>query len=381
MERTPAQQSIELIEKSKNIIIALPSIPSTDAVAAGLGLFLALEKIGKKVKVVCSDFSLPPSHQFLPKSKEIHTDLTVLRKFIISLDLSRTRVQELSYNISQDSKLDIFITPKGGFFEERDVTTSASSYEYDLIVVLDAPELETLGKVYDDNTDFFYHTPIVNIDHNPANEYFGEINVVDLVATSTSEIVFELFRGFKEKLLDEYIATSLLTGIISKTKSFQSNNVTPKSLAISSHLIENGARRDDIIKNLYRTKSINTLKLWGRALARLKTDAEGQVVWTLLNKQDFQKSGAGASDLEGVIDELIINTPKAEIIMVIYESNHGVEVIVNTSRAIDGAALFKEFHPTGTRNFTKFFIANADLLSVEQRVLIIAKGYMQGKIS
>lgn len=380
MEQSLNQQSIDLIDKSSNIVIVLPRNPSTDAVASGLGLFLTLEKIGKKVKVACNEFELPPTHQFLPKSQEIHTDLTALRKFIISLDLSRTKVQELSYDIS-DKKLDIFITPKSGFFEPRDVSTSASAYEYDLIIVIDSPDLEALGKIYDDNTEFFYHTPIINIDHNPANEYFGEINIVDLTATSTSEIIFELVKeGFKEKPLDEYTATSLLTGIISKTKSFQSTTVTPRSLAISSYLIENGARRDEIIKNLYRTKSINTLKLWGRALARLKTEMNGKVVWSLLNKQDFIKSGAKENDLEGVVDELIVNTPEAEIIVALYESGtNEVKVIVNTVKAIDGFTVFKEFRPTGTKNFTRLNLPNKNLVEAEQIVLDKIRNFYRGK--
>jgi nanoRNase/pAp phosphatase (c-di-AMP/oligoRNAs hydrolase) len=378
MERSPIQQSVDLINKSKNIVIVLPNDPSTDAIASGLGLFLALEKIQKKVKVVCNEFNLPPSHQFLPKSQEIHTDLTALRKFIISLDVSRTKVQELSYDISSNEKLSIFITPKDGFFEPRDVTTSASTYEYDLIITVDAPDLETLGKIYDNNTEFFYHTPIINIDHNPANEHFGEINIVDLVATSTSEIVFETIKELKEGTLNEYIATSLLTGIISKTKSFQSTSVTPKSLTISSHLIENGARRDDIIKHLYRTKTISALKLWGRVLARLKTKQAGKIVWSLLNKQDFIKAGAQKSDLEGVIDELIINTPEAEIVVILYEDKTSISVIVNTVKVIDGFNLFKQYRPTGTKNFTRFVISNSNLLEVEQRVLKIIEQHYNG---
>lgn len=377
MGKTPIKQTIDLIGKSNNLIIGLPNNPSTDAVASGLAMFLVLEKLGKKVKVVCSGFNLPPQHQFLPKSKEIVSDLTALRKFVISLDVSRTKVQELSYDISNNKKLDIFITPKNGFFEERDVTTSASAYEYDAIIILDTPDLEGLGKIYDDNTEFFYHTPIINIDHNPANEYFGEINIVNLVATSTSEIIFELLKEL-DTGLDEYVATSLLTGIISKTKSFQTTSVTPRSLAISSYLIENGARRDDIIKNLYRTKSINTLKLWGRALARLKTEQNGKIVWSLLNKRDFDKSNAKEADLEGVIDELIINTPDAEVVVILYEPQEkNINVIVNSVKAIDGFGLFKKYRPTGTHNFTKFFIENKNLIDSEKEVLDVLRNYYQ----
>ncbi|MDD5039517.1 MAG: DHH family phosphoesterase [Patescibacteria group bacterium] len=377
MEHSTIQQAVDLIGKSGNVVIVLPRDPSTDAIASSLALFLVLEKEGKKVKVVCNEFNLPPSHQFLPKSKEILTDLTALRKFIITLDCTRTKVQELSYDISAKDQLNIFITPKDGFFEPRDVTTSASSYEYDLIVVIDAPDLESLGKVYDNNTEFFYHTPIINIDHNPANEYFGQINVVDLVATSTSEIIFEMLRSMKSNSLDEYIATSLLTGIITKTKSFQSASVTPRSLAVSSLLVESGARRDDIIKHLYRTKSINTLKLWGRALARLKTGHNDRIVWSLLNRQDFTKSGASESELEGVIDELIVNTPHAEAVLILYESGEkGIKGVASTAPSIDGLAVFKQFQPTGTRDFTRFVLPYADLLQAEQAMIDTVKPYI-----
>lgn len=375
MELSPYQQIHELLKKGNKIVIVLPKNPSTDAIASGLGLFLSLEKMKKMVRVVCNQFELPPYHQFLPKSQEILSDLTALRKFIIHLDLSKTKVKELSYDMTDD-KLNIYITPKSGFFDPRDISTSASKYEYDLIFVLDSPDLESLGDVYDENAEFFYHTPVVNIDHKPSNEYYGQVNLVDLVATSTSEIVFELVKEFKENVMNEYIATSLLTGIISKTKSFQSATVTPKSLAIASHLIEQGARRDEIIKNLFRTKSIATLKLWGRTLARLKTDFDGRLVWSLLGRQDFDLSGATGDHLEGVVDELMINTPNAEIVLLLCEKEEKkVDAIVNTIKNIDGLRLFSDFKPRGSRNFTSFEIAGKNIVEVESLILTKIREY------
>jgi len=377
MAKSPVQQIKETIQKAKNMVVVLPKSPSVDAIASSLGLAMVLRKINKKVKVVCSDYQVVPAHRFLPKSKEIHSDLTALRKFIISLDISKTKVNELSYDMNGD-KLDIFISPKDGFFESRDVSTSASSFEYDLIIMIDAQDLESAGRIYENNTEFFYHTPIINIDHNPANEHFGQINLVDLVATSTSEIVFELLKNLNKEAIDEYIATNLLAGIISKTRSFQSKAVTPKSLSIASYLIENGARRDEIIKHLYQTKSLATLKLWGRVLARLRTDLAGQIVWSLLNMQDFERSGASEDDLEGVIDELIVNTTGAEVIVLFFERKENeISVIVSTTKVIDGMTLFKEFKPEGTRNFTKFTILEKDLVETEKIVLKRVKEFLQ----
>ncbi len=369
MQNPPLKQVTDLLTRSSNILIALPSHPSTDAVAGGLALFLALEKLGKKTKVVCNDFDLPPHHQFLPKSKEIHTDLTALRKFVITVDMTRTKVEELSYDIAGD-KLNIYLTPKNGFYEPRDVTTSVSEYEYDLVVTLDCPDMESLGKLFEQNAEFFYHTPTINIDHNAANEHYGQVNYIELVATSTSEILFDVIKALGPQLLDEYIATGLLTGIISKTKSFQTNSVTPRSLSVASYLIEQGARRDEIIKHLYRTKSVTTLKLWGRTLARLRTDMDGRIVWSVLNRQDFERSGADDSELPGVIDELIINMPQAEVMMLMYEqADQKIGVIANTVRTVDALTILGPFGPTGTSRYATCALPGTTLAEAERKVL------------
>lgn len=376
MELNLNQQIKELTNKASDILIALPCQPSSDAIAAALSLYLALEKMGKRARVVCSQFELPASHSFLPKSKEIHSELSSLRKFIVSLDLSKTKVKELSYDIAGD-KLNIFITPKNGFFNEEDLSTSAGAFEYDLIYILDSPDYESLGPLYKNNVEFFYQTPVINIDHHPTNENFGQINLVELTATSVSEIIFELIREFGKGIMDEYIATGLLTGIISKTKSFQSPSVTPRSLAVASHLIDSGARREEIIKNLYQTKSITALRLWGRALARLKTSFNNRLVWSVLALEDFSKSGAETKDLEGVIDELIINSPQSEIIAILYEKKGGgVCGLINVPSQLNALLLFKDFNPVGSQDFVKMSFGNKNLIEAEKLLLEVVGKFL-----
>jgi nanoRNase/pAp phosphatase (c-di-AMP/oligoRNAs hydrolase) len=363
------EQIKETVEKSNTILIATAKKYNTDAIAASLALAMFLEKQNKRVKVVCAGYNLLPAHNFLPKSEEIVSDLTSLRKFIISLDVKKNKVEELSYDI-KDDKLNIYITPKSGFYEERDISTSSGGFAYDLIFALNTPDLDSLDQIYEENREFFYQKPIINIDHNPENEYYGQVNHVDLTATSISEIVFDLLKHFREELIDEHIATNLLTGIISKTKSFQSPQVTPRTLSIASHLIASGARREEIVKNLYRTKSISTLKLWGRALARLRADVNNRVVWTIINKEDFDKSQAKERDLRGVIDELIINTPEAKIVFILYEKgdNH-VYGIVSTEEKLDALEVLKRFNPKGTKDFTEFVLKNKTLEEAEKIIL------------
>lgn len=353
MDPTVLQHAITLIRERKTPLICLPKNASSDAIAGGLGLYLALGKMGKRPKVVSPGFTLPPGHSFLPKSDEILTDVAALKKFIITVDTAKAPLEELSYDIV-GQQLHVYLTPKQGVYEAKDISTASGSYSFDLVITLDAPNLESFGRLFDDNRDFFYHTPIINIDHNPANGRFGQIALVDLTASSTSELIFELLEASKEQLIDEYAATALLAGMISKTKSFQTPTVTPRSLAVASYLITSGARREEIIRNLYQTKSLSVLKLWGRALMRLQSSLGQQVVWTTLSAQDFKDSGGSLRDVPGVIDELIANTAGAEAIIVLAEERGATRVFLSTGKRIDAMSFFSAYKPEGSRHFITF---------------------------
>jgi len=374
MELAPLQQAAELINRSTNILVCLPVRPSPDAVASSLALYLTLERLGKRVKVVCSEFELPSNHSFLPKSDAIERELKNLRQFIISVDVSRAAVESLSYEINH-GKLDIYLTPKSGFFDRDDVTTNAGNFAYDAVVTIGAMDLDGLGAVARDNSEFFYAVPTVNIDHVGANARFGQVNVVDLTASSNAEIVFELIRALGVNVLDDQVATSLLTGIISKTKGFQAPSVTPRSLAVASHLISSGAKREEIIEHLFQSKSLASLKLWGRTLARLQSDLEGRVVWSLLSDQDFEKSGASETDLHGVIDEVISSIPTAEVIIILTgRANAPVWGVAGTTKDYDLRMMFPGSRPVGSHDRLVQWDADTnDLAAAEQTALQLAK--------
>jgi phosphoesterase RecJ-like protein len=369
MKESSFQQILDLVNNKENILVVMPTSPSSDAIASALALFLFLRKLNKKTRLVSDGFKLPDNHQFLPGIDEINTALTAARKFIIHLDTARTEVKELSYD-SERNKLNIYITPEKGFFEDRDVTTSSTSFDYDLIFIIGALDLESLGKVYEDNSELFYHTPLVNIDYHPENEYSGHINLVDITATACAEIIYDFIKFFQPDLMDEDIATDLLAGLIAKTKSFQISQVTPKSLAIASQLVNLGARREEIIKNFFQTKTMSTLKLWGRVLARLKDDFDHRLIWSLLNHQDFVKSDSREEDLSGVIEELIINTPQAEVILLLYEkADQKIAGIISASRRIDLKRFLEGVELTRDKNYFRLELESENILEAEQRIL------------
>lgn len=373
------QQIYEAIERSNRPLIVTRRNWEPDSIAAGLGVLKLMSRLEKQAHFVCEDFQSHDNLKFLPHLHEVQPGVKNLSNFIIKLDTSKIKLQDLSYDLKGEI-LEIYLSPQTGVWSQRDIRTQASDYKYDLIIAIDTPDLESLGRVYEENADFFYKTPIINIDASSANEHFGQINHVELTATSSSEVIYGIIDNINRNFIDDDIATLLLAGMITKTKSFKSTSVTPQTLATASQLVSLGARREEIIHNFYRTRSIQTLKLWGRALARLKADENVGLVWTKLTRDDFIHAGATRHDIEDVISELIINSPAARAIIILFESEDEVRGILHTERPLNAADLARNWQAEGETSRVRFTIPDSDLVGAEQKVTSHLKNELE-KIS
>ena len=213
-----------LLKKSKRILICGHQRPDADSIGSCLALYLAL---GSSKKNICfSKDSIPESFKFLPK-----------------IEVFEKKIDKTAIN---------------------------------LVIILDSGSLKRSAL---DGVSL--SLPTINIDHHHDNQNFGLINIVDQVS-STAEILYNLFLKLKIKITPE-IATCLLSGIFDDTDTFRTPNVTPQTLEIISHLLSSGARMKKIVKSLLYEKSLASLKLWGKAMARLKENKYG-MVYTLILK-------------------------------------------------------------------------------------------------
>lgn len=343
------QQIIEQIDKANRILITFGRDWKGDTIASALALKNWLAGRGKVADIIAEKTTRVLPFSFLPGYALISNELDNIRRFIISLNLTNAAVDQVEYRLEKQT-LDFIVSPKDGFFTASDISSRSSGFRYSLIFVLGTPDLESLGSIYDRDTEFFFKTPIINIDHSPANENFGQINFVNVKAVAVAEILYDLIATVPENKIDEDMATCLLTGLITSTKSFKTPNITPHTLTIASELITLGGRREEIINSLYRSRKLNVLKLWGRVLTGLKESLDGRLVWSLITNTDFSETKTDASHLTDIIDELIINMPKAQIIVLLYEDNTKSKAIVYSIRNLNALELTEAVKSTGTRN-------------------------------
>lgn len=324
MAFTPQQQAITLIQNSTRILLMPSCPPDGDSLGSALSLYLVLKKMGKEPTVVCAD-PVPEIYHFLPNLDAIGDKFNPGQDFIVSLDCTNAEVDTIRYTLEQN-KVHIIITPKKGQFQDRQVSFSHGAAKYDLIIIMDAGDIQQLGPFYEDNIEMFYNIPTINIDHHASNAHFGRVNIVDVTAASTTEIVYRLLKALPESasLIDENVATLLLAGLITDTGSFQHTNTTPRALEVAAELIDHGGRQQEIIQHVYKTKQLSTLKLWGRVLSKIKQDHKYKIVWSMVTQNDFRETDGKEEETNNIIDELISNAPGGDIYLLLKEKKTGV---------------------------------------------------------
>lgn len=363
------EQFLAHVTRAERPLIVLRETPTTDDFAAAFGLAATLKKLGKTCDILSGSGLPPKTLAFIAGDHDVRTDLPNIRSLTVHVNVTRADVDQLTYAVEGD-ELRIHVTPKHGAWNSDDVRISTTGYRYDLIIMLGVPDVTSLGAVATAYADFFFNTPIINIDHASANEQHGHLNLVDISAVANGEVCYELVSRIDANLVDAHIATCFLTGMIAKTKSFKTPNVTPKTLKVVGALMNAGAERDAIVEKLYRTRSVETLRLWGRALARLKADHDAHMAWTLLTKQDFVAAGAHEDALDDIVEELLATTPEAQVIAIIYERQDGtIAARLHTERPHDALHLGAPFKASGTRDAARLTMHETDIVKAEKALV------------
>lgn len=249
MDLTPKQQASEAIRQANNILIITGQHPSVDQVASTIALAAILRKYGKKVSAVISD-NLPTQVNFLEPTK-LDRSLSGLRDFVLKVDVRKAELDKLRYEVEND-KLNIYITPFRGSFAPSDVTFDYGNYQYDIVITLGVPTRARLDRVFDLNQNVFAELPIINIDFHRSNENYGAVNLIEGNAASLCEILVALAESLQNGIIDEDIATALLTGLMASTDRFTATHTTSKSLTVAAQMMAAGARQQAVVKGLYK---------------------------------------------------------------------------------------------------------------------------------
>ena len=332
MSLSLAQQFEELLQKASHPLIILPPYASLDGASAAIALGLFFEKTGRKVTLAADTLlhDIEPL-SFLTLPTTLRESISGARDFVLAFNTEYNDIVDIkTERLAKEFR--IHLTPEKGSIDPRDFSFIPAQFIFDLAIVLGSPDKEHLGKIYEENPDIFYEMPVINIDTQTANELYGQLNIIDVKASSLSEIVADLFIAPKNSTLPEIMALPLLTGIIAATDSFQKKTTTPKSLQLASVLMQMGTDQQAIIRSLYKTQPLHLIKLWGKAMSQLKSSQKFDLVWTVVTTEDIVHSRADRKDLPLILEKIKANSSQAKLFALLSPKNSGqIEALIKTT--------------------------------------------------
>lgn len=377
-------QAKDLLRNAKKILIAPSSPMDGDSVGSSLALMAVLRKMGKEVTVVAYD-KMPESLKFLPYVSQIQPELPEAKDFIISVGTGDAEVDHLKYEVEQ-GRLNIILTPKSGKFSAKDIQFVNEEPDFDLLVTVDTGDLVQLGKLYELHKELFTKIPVLNIDHHASNGKFGSHNYLEFNFAATTQMITPILQDFEkergEELIDDDVATLLLVGIITDTGSFQHSNTSPEAFEVAADLLDRGARQQEIIKHIYKTKSLASLKLWGRVLSKIQYEPSIRLVYSSITLKDLEETGANSEDTGGIIDELMTSAPGAEVVFLVKEKEAGF--VSGSMRApgslADVSEIAKSMNGGGHKKAAGFRLRNMNMEQAIQEAKRVVGAYMAPKL-
>lgn len=303
-------KALELIEKSRYILIITHVNPDPDSIGSALALsnLFHENKIKHKVFNVSSD--LPQSLDFIPRFEKITDQLPAF---------------------------------------------------FDLAISVDCGTYKRLGFELDSSI------PLINFDHHKSNNSFGVVNIVDPQKSSTAELVFEFFKH-NGLYITKDSATALYVGIYDDTLAFSLGRCDETTFEKINFLVECGASPSEIANKLLRRDSLAKYRIIPKVLDSLELYKEGEIASIIALEEWFNQTGAHNRDCEDALD-MVMSIAVVKVAIFVRISNGVSRVSLRSKGQIDVSKIAGKFDGGGHFNASGCTIEILDVEKVKEIVL------------
>jgi len=285
------------VKESKNILIISHVNPDGDTLGSMCALYSAILKQYKKKAEMLILSKLPKVYEFLPNIQDV--------KSLDMIDKSR---------------------------------------EYDLVITVDVASLDRLidAQILFDRAKY-----TINLDHHKTNNGFGDLSIVEPLASSCGEVVYKMIKKLDWKI-DEELATCIYTAILTDTGGFRFENTDVDVFKIAAELTQLGINPKELYRKCYESKTRSMVMFQSYCVSKAIFVNGDKIAYTIVYKRDMEKFKAGDDYTDGIAEMLraIIST---DVSFVVKEVDTRICKISMRSKNIDIAEVCSKFGGGGHR--------------------------------
>ncbi len=158
-------------------------------------------------------------------------------------------------------------------FENIRSFSEVSNRKFRAALSLDVPSLGRIGNPAELLPE---RELCVKIDHHPFEEDFAALQLVDVKASSTSQLVYEILSR-SDIQLDDQLATLMFTGILYDTGRFSFSNTSRRDFEIAAELLQYNVAPSMIANRVFFNNSFQSMKTIGYGLENMTSYLDGRV--------------------------------------------------------------------------------------------------------
>ena len=265
----------EKIENSENILLISHINPDGDALGSALSLYPILKKMDKNVIIYNGTKPLPMYLDFLPNFNKV---------------------------------------------------TNKVPKKVDLTISFDCGSFDRLGL---DETPSF----LINIDHHISNTNYGDINLIEPNAASTSQVVFNILKANGVEISKES-AICIYTALVTDTGGFQYESVNDKVFEMAAELVRCGVEPDYISKMLFQRDRLSRLRLLAKAYDTIELCCDGKAAFVEITKEMMEITGAIKEDTDTIVNS-IRGIASVEVACMLREEDEGIKISLRSKNYAD----------------------------------------------
>lgn len=317
---------VNIIKSNTNFIVTAHETPDGDAIGSEMAFFLALRKIGKNCRIFNAD-AMPHYYDFI----DPENDITVLEA-------------------------------------ENQITIDLHDY---ILIILDTNDINNIGQIRDIILPQVKTYAI--IDHHHQNEEIDLDNCIVEEASSTCEILFDIFKIINVTL-DTDIAKALFMGIVYDTGSFIYPKTSAKTFNIAYELVKTGVDPNFIYQKMYESNSISSLILQSKVLATLELEFDKHVAIQTMLQETIIECGASYEEAATFIN-IPLKSERVKVSIFFKENEEGVLRCSMRSKGNINVAEIAQLFGGGGHKTAAGFKCKESLEIIRRKVLQMLEKY------
>jgi phosphoesterase RecJ-like protein len=242
-----AREVAAALTARQSFLLTSHARPDGDAIGSPLALALALDTLGKSVRVLLRD-PAPQPYRCFPCMDRI----------------------EITSQVDPSENADAVV-----LLECSELTR---------------PEIAGLDRFY-----------IINVDHHPGNRMYGAINWFNADAAACGEMVADIIDALGVRWTRE-MAAHLYLAITTDTGGFRYGPITPKTFEICRRIAETGVEPAVLSRQIFDSFSIGRVKLMGAMLSAMELHLTDRVAVLYFDQDLLDSCGAALDDTEGLVN-------------------------------------------------------------------------------